>query len=149
MAAHSSTLAWKIPWTEETGGLQPIGSQSWTRLKQLSTAIYLYSFFFFNSLRTTIRHEACDHVTHQCAFLRPEHSLQSVTTDTVLPSNLWTPSVFCQLSQSCPFRKIHSRTIDCIWLSCLVTLVSVWNSFPFSLVFGGLRVFDKFRPVTL
>ena len=27
MAAHSSTLAWKIPWTEEPGGLQPMGSQ--------------------------------------------------------------------------------------------------------------------------
>ena len=25
MAPHSSTLAWKIPWTEETGGLQSMG----------------------------------------------------------------------------------------------------------------------------
>ena len=23
MATHSSTLAWRIPWTEEPGGLQP------------------------------------------------------------------------------------------------------------------------------
>ena len=27
MAAHSSILAWKIPWTEQPGGLQPMGSQ--------------------------------------------------------------------------------------------------------------------------
>ena len=27
MAPHSSTLAWKIPWTEEPGGLQSMGSQ--------------------------------------------------------------------------------------------------------------------------
>ena len=27
MAAHSSILAWRIPWTEESGGLQSIGSQ--------------------------------------------------------------------------------------------------------------------------
>ena len=27
MAAHSSTLAWKIPWTKEPGGLQSMGSQ--------------------------------------------------------------------------------------------------------------------------
>ena len=27
MAAHSSTLAWKIPWTEESGRLQSMGSQ--------------------------------------------------------------------------------------------------------------------------
>ena len=27
MATHSSTLAWKIPWTEERGRLQSMGSQ--------------------------------------------------------------------------------------------------------------------------
>ena len=27
MATHSSMLAWKIPWTEEAGGLQSMGSQ--------------------------------------------------------------------------------------------------------------------------
>ena len=27
MATHSSILAWRIPWTEEPGGLQFIGSQ--------------------------------------------------------------------------------------------------------------------------
>ena len=26
MATHSSILAWSIPWTEETGGLQSMGS---------------------------------------------------------------------------------------------------------------------------
>ena len=25
MVAHSSMLAWRIPWTEEPGGLQPMG----------------------------------------------------------------------------------------------------------------------------
>ena len=28
MAIHSSILAWRIPWTEEPGGLQSVGSQS-------------------------------------------------------------------------------------------------------------------------
>ena len=28
MATHSSNLAWKIPWTEETGGLQSMESRS-------------------------------------------------------------------------------------------------------------------------
>ena len=31
MATHSSALAWRIPWTEEPGGLQSMGSQSQTR----------------------------------------------------------------------------------------------------------------------
>ena len=30
MAIHSLILAWRIPWTEEPGGLQSIGSQSQT-----------------------------------------------------------------------------------------------------------------------
>ena len=28
MATHSRTLAWRIPWTKEPGGLQSMGSQS-------------------------------------------------------------------------------------------------------------------------
>ena len=28
MAPHSSTLAWKVPWTEEPGGLQSMGSRT-------------------------------------------------------------------------------------------------------------------------
>ena len=27
MATHSSTLAWRVPWMEEPGGLQSMGSQ--------------------------------------------------------------------------------------------------------------------------
>ena len=34
MAAHSSVLAWEIPWTEEPGGLQSMGShKSHTQVK--------------------------------------------------------------------------------------------------------------------
>ena len=36
MATGSSILAWRIPQTEEPGGLQSIGSQSWTRLSDLT-----------------------------------------------------------------------------------------------------------------
>ena len=37
MATHSSILAWRIPWTEEPGGLLSVGvAQSQTRLKRLS-----------------------------------------------------------------------------------------------------------------
>ena len=30
LATHSSILAWRIPWTEEPGGLQSVGLQSQT-----------------------------------------------------------------------------------------------------------------------
>ena len=36
MATHSSTPAWKIPWTEEPGGLQSMGLQSQTRLSDFT-----------------------------------------------------------------------------------------------------------------
>ena len=43
MAIHSSTIAWKIPWTEEPGRLQPMGSQrvghDWVTLPYLTLHI--------------------------------------------------------------------------------------------------------------
>ena len=42
MATHSNILAWRIPGTEEPGGLLSMGSQSQTRLKRLSSSsIYM------------------------------------------------------------------------------------------------------------
>ena len=32
MVTHSSILAWRIPWTEEPGGLQSMGSQRATNV---------------------------------------------------------------------------------------------------------------------
>ena len=37
MADHSNILAWEIPRTEEPGGLQSMGSQSWTWLSNKTT----------------------------------------------------------------------------------------------------------------
>ena len=39
MATHSSILAWRIPWTEEPGGLQSIGSQKFKH--DFCTHIYI------------------------------------------------------------------------------------------------------------
>ena len=41
MAPHSSTLAWKIPWTEELGSLQSMGLLSQTRL-----SVFTFTFHF-------------------------------------------------------------------------------------------------------
>ena len=66
MATHSSILAWKIPWTEEPGGLQSMGSQRvghdwiWThtyavisskRLQQILNSTY----WNFNKLKFCFR----------------------------------------------------------------------------------------------
>ena len=42
MAPHSSTLAWKIPWTEEPDGLQSMGSLSWTRLSNFTFTFHFH-----------------------------------------------------------------------------------------------------------
>ena len=57
MATHSSTLAWKIPCTEEPGGLQSMGLQSQTRLSDFTftfsllygpTHISIYDYYWKN-----------------------------------------------------------------------------------------------------
>ena len=42
MATHFSILAWRIPWTEEPGGLQSMESQSQT---QLSVHVHIWKIF--------------------------------------------------------------------------------------------------------
>ena len=43
MAAHSSTLAWKIPWMEEPGRLQSMGSLSRTRLSDFTFTFHFHA----------------------------------------------------------------------------------------------------------
>ena len=43
MATHSSTLVWKMSWTEEPGGLQSMGSQSQTRLNDFTFTFHFHA----------------------------------------------------------------------------------------------------------
>ena len=43
MAAHSSVLAWKIPWIEEPEGLQPMRSQSQTQLSDFTFTFHFHA----------------------------------------------------------------------------------------------------------
>ena len=43
MAAHSSTLAWKIPWMKEPGRLQSVGSLSRTRLSNFTFTFHSHA----------------------------------------------------------------------------------------------------------
>ena len=58
MATHSSILAWRIPWTEEPGGLQSMGSQrfrldSAAAVAQIRRADYkLYCTWIFNRVKS-------------------------------------------------------------------------------------------------
>ena len=43
MASHSSTLAWKIPWMEESGRLRSMGSLSLTRLSDFTFTFHFHA----------------------------------------------------------------------------------------------------------
>ena len=43
MATHSSILAWRIPWTEEPGGLQSVGVIESDTTKQLYTHTHTHT----------------------------------------------------------------------------------------------------------
>ena len=43
MATHSSTLAWKIPWTAEPGRLQSMGLLSRTRLSDFTFTLHFHA----------------------------------------------------------------------------------------------------------
>ena len=43
MAPHSSTLAWKIPWTKEPGRLQSTGSLSQTRVSDFTFTFHFHA----------------------------------------------------------------------------------------------------------
>ena len=53
MAPHSSTLAWKIPWMEEPGGLQSMESLSRTQLSD-----FTFSFHFHPSEKVMATHSS-------------------------------------------------------------------------------------------
>ena len=48
-ATHSSILAWRIPWTEEPGGLSPRGCTESDKTEQLSTHTRVEKNIEFNS----------------------------------------------------------------------------------------------------
>ena len=54
MATHSSILAWKIPQTEEPGGLQSMGLQSQTRLR--THALYIKQITNKDTLHSTVNY---------------------------------------------------------------------------------------------
>ena len=47
MATHSRTLAWKIPWTEEPGRLQSMGSQELDPTERPLSIIFLYCLYIY------------------------------------------------------------------------------------------------------
>ena len=59
MATHSSILAWRIPWTEEPGGLQPMGSQRVGHDWATSLSHTYFIFYICIYIFSIYKHLAC------------------------------------------------------------------------------------------
>ena len=50
MATHSNILAWEIPWTEEPGGLQSMGSQRVGHTEAIEHGIHVYAYICVHTI---------------------------------------------------------------------------------------------------
>ena len=79
MATHSSVLAWRIPWTEEVGGLQSMGSQRIGRdlVTDISRSLLRFRQFLSlieNSVKMEMFFKVLD-ITQSWVFVRPSSTL--------------------------------------------------------------------------
>ena len=54
MATHSSILAWKIPWTEGSGGLQPRGPKELDMTERVCMHTHFLSYQWIGKLNTSL-----------------------------------------------------------------------------------------------
>ena len=111
MEIHSSTLAWRIPWTEEPDGLQSMGWQrvghSWVTnthnfIYLQWNCFYLYfrgNFFFFFSWRIIVS-------SYAYAYLSSLSSLPPTPHPTPLELPSWAP---------CAPEQLPSSHLFCTW----------------------------------
>ena len=88
MAIHSSTIAWKIPWTEAPGGLQSMGWQrvghDWATSCSHSSTLYLY---LVPTLRSYL------HIVDTACNFKPVSSSSRPYTNSAFPTTYpqWLP----------------------------------------------------------
>ena len=137
MAIHSSTLAWKIPRTEEPDRLQSTGSQSRTRLSDFTFTFYLYIYHLYLPicLPTYLPSlPTCLSIYHL--------SLPSLSIR--LPTNLSIPSVHPSITNLHPVHLISLANSDCYSFPATVSGADpparVWLSLQWSA--GGRSVLN-------
>ena len=139
MATHSSILAWKIPWAEEPGGLQDMGSQRggyhWahtdthTQGGEGGRERKIYNWVFLGGIANI--NDQFRSVTQSCPTLWP-HGLKR----TRLPCSSSTPGVY---SNSCPLSQWCHPTIS----SSVMPFSSHLQSFPASGSFQMSHLFPS------
>ena len=111
MATHSSILAWRIPWTEEPGGLQSTGSQSRTRLSDFTN---------WRQEKTSIGGRFLSHGTYKT---HPSPTPTCFSNCISCPS---TPHIFIAKLEYLMFQPNLPQTSIVSWLCMWCCLA--WNS---------------------
>ena len=104
MATHSSILAWRIPWTEERGGLQSMGSQ---RVRQdWATSLSFFPVFlpgeFYGQRRLV------GYIVHGVAKSRTQLNVQHTHTYTHTHTHTHGPTLSCNEQDLVPWSRIKS-----------------------------------------
>ena len=116
MVAHSSILAWRIPWTEEPGRLQPMGYQE------------------------------SDMTEHSIAVASTIPELRPVSMVPSMFRKRWpfpTGSVLCQgVSHFCPLKQMPLRNTQT--LLCVFVTQSISSMFIFWII--AFQIFNGYLP---
>ena len=124
MAPHSSTLAWKIPWTEEPGRLQSVGS---LRLRHdWATSLSLFTFMNWEGNGNPL----------QCSFLENPRdggawwaAVSGVTQSRTWLSGLARMHLQSHEPKNCPPLDV----LLCeLWKTCVLSLCWLGSSLPWS-----------------
>ena len=130
MATHSSTLAWRIPWTEEPGSLQSMGSHRVGH--EWATSLS----FFARRLKWWVQALQIIHINH--AQRKKEQTIHLIANGKCVENNeitaakssaLW--CVWCNSQKSKPFPLGLSYKLQRCSLSqeqCLISLIRASSS---------------------
>ena len=151
MAPHSSTLAWKIPWTEKPGRLQSMGLQrvrhDWVTSLFLTNTLFLDKKLFSVHYGKYLREQTLDHTRNPYIMLYEIAQLSSevIVLFCITTKNQWlrfksllvfnTIRIFCHFNKCrviylCAFNiyflneKFYGAQL-CVLLICISSLVKV------------------------
>ena len=119
MATHSSILAWRIPWTEETGRLQSIGSQrvghNWNDLACMHRGWYSTTLSSYSSVskRSDTGHPGLESRFQQ-GYTEHSHFTTSTSSCPLFP-HIWGPSYHIGLT----WIIWDSSNLKVVWLSSI------------------------------
>ena len=157
MAPHSSTLAWTIPWMEEPGRLQSIGS---LRVRQDSGFTFNFTFMHWrrNWQPTPVFMPEESHGQRRLAGYSPQGRKESDTTEQLTHSHSrWEPPVWHRELSSVLCGELHGKEIQetgdvCICiedsLSCIVETNTTLSS-SYTIFFNVLLCISSLRAIQL